>query len=1034
MNKTIQSIAHLCDQHRFQEKLLFVTSYSVGHQIGEYLVNSGASWINLRVTTPTGYGEQLVGLDLNSAGIRLINSQERILIIEKLYRGNDPSGKKCSYFESAAEIPGILKCLGNAVHEMRMSAIDKRSIDPGAFIRREKGEELAWLLESYDFFLMENSLIDSAGLLGMAIGKLESGEITLKNAVSLVLSDVPFNPLEKKLIRLVGGRNLVIIGHTVPKGLDYPGRFFADPNILKDAALEPKLDIELLPWLFSASEAPGKFQDGTVSMFHALGESNEVREVFRRILKSEIPLDDVEIVITTADPYVSFIYEIATFLGVPTTFASGIPITYTRPGRALILYLKWQAEDFRASHLRRLFSGGNLDMGSLEPEGERPSATRSAALIRDAAVGWGRDRYSDRLKVLEDGYHFRVEEKKAEGEVEKASLAEQAVRKVAWLNSFIEKIMATVPTPDSKGTVSTRELFTGALDFLQRFCRTASEQDVVAKSRLADLLGSLVHAPSIPETPKEAAERIETIIEDISIGSSTPRPGHIHVSHYRSGGYSGRSHTYVVGLDQSKFPGALLQDPVILDVERERLDAEMILSSEILSENIYIMAKMLCSMGGQVTLSYSCRDLREDREIFPSSVMLGVYRLITPDRTGDYRALAQYLGEPVGFSSSTEGNPLNDWEWWLSQKATRYGTDSIHRSYPDLLAGDVAEENRGLEEFSKYDGWISSLEGEMDPLDGEIVLSCSRLESLAKCPFAFFLQYVLGIEPLEEMEKDLSRWLDPMQRGELLHEVFYHFMQELKERGERPGVQKHLKLLEKIAMKEINRWKEEVPPSTKLVFDREVEVIKQSLQIFLKDEEERCRDLEPCFFELSFGLGEHKSSDISLADPVEIKLKGSKTFKLRGRIDRVDRCGAHDYEVWDYKTGSAWGFKEQGYVNRGRHLQHALYALAAEILLRRKLDKKARVVRAGYFFPSPKGEGRRISKNQLEKEELYEVLDELFEFLRSGTFPYSPDKDPCGICGYPKVCGGPSVAVERCKLKIEADARLEPLKRLKKYA
>jgi len=33
---------------------------------------------------------------------------------------------------------------------------------------------------------------------------------------------------------------------------------------------------------------------------------------------------------------------------------------------------------------------------------------------------------------------------------------------------------------------------------------------------------------------------------------------------------------------------------------------------------------------------------------------------------------------------------------------------------------------------------------------------------------------------------------------------------------------------------------------------------------------------------------------------VEIKLKPKGSFKLRGRIDRVDRAGDHEYEVWDY--------------------------------------------------------------------------------------------------------------------------------------
>jgi hypothetical protein len=82
MNKTIQMIAQICEEHRFREKLLFVPSYSIGHQIGEYLAKTDVSWINLRITTAAGYAQGLLTLHLNQEGIRLIESQERLIIIQ----------------------------------------------------------------------------------------------------------------------------------------------------------------------------------------------------------------------------------------------------------------------------------------------------------------------------------------------------------------------------------------------------------------------------------------------------------------------------------------------------------------------------------------------------------------------------------------------------------------------------------------------------------------------------------------------------------------------------------------------------------------------------------------------------------------------------------------------------------------------------------------------------------------------------------------------------------------------------------------
>jgi CRISPR/Cas system-associated exonuclease Cas4 (RecB family) len=103
-------------------------------------------------------------------------------------------------------------------------------------------------------------------------------------------------------------------------------------------------------------------------------------------------------------------------------------------------------------------------------------------------------------------------------------------------------------------------------------------------------------------------------------------------------------------------------------------------------------------------------------------------------------------------------------------------------------------------------------------------------------------------------------------------------------------------------------------------------------------------------------------------------------------------------------------------------------------MLRRKSDERARVIRAGYFFPSPKGEGVRIERNQTHREELYEVLKDLFELLGAGVFPTTYDKEPCGICPYGTICGGQELAVARSKKKMTTDKKMEPIERLKGHA
>ena len=950
MNYTIQHLYGICEAHRFDEKLLFVPSYSIGHQIGEDLARKKGSWINLRMTTVGGFAQELVGADMGKEGIRLIDSHEHFVIVEEVLReaSLDQMG---SYFEGAKDIPGIVRCLAETINELRMAGIRTENINPDTFLVPKKGREIMALLDSYEAFFTGTGRTDRAGLITRAIHKLQERQTFGPERLFMVLSDFTLTPIEKTLIQMAGGRNLWVIQHSKPLGLSVPRGFFDIGGQEMETAIEPKADIQLLPWLNEPGNAPPPFGDGSVTLFHALGESNEVREVFRKILAQGLSSDDVEILVTKTDPYVSTIHEITCSLDIPLTFSGGIPVSYTRPGKALVLYFKWQLEDFAGKYMNRLFSGGYIDLDRIGSAAEKPSSGKAAAMIRKAGIGWGRERYGDRLKVLAQAYLARARKMRENGKEKKAEWMERNAARAEWLSRFIEKVIDTVAHKSPEDTVSLETVCLGAVTFLKQFCRVTGEMDSGARGRLIEILTELSRSPSTSGTAVDILNRVIEITATISIGHSNPRPGHAHVSHYRSGGYSGRSYTFVLGLDQNSFPGPLFQDPVILDKERQRLSSELPLSGESLDENLYSMSKILCSLNGHVYLSYSCRDLLEDREIFPSGIMLSAYRLVSGDRRGSYWDLKEYLGQPAGFVPLENKFSLNDTEWWLSKKDVSYGSDSVLACYEHLKAGETAEAGRKSDSLTEYDGWLVSSNGALDPLKNDVILSCSRLEDLAKCPFAFFIHHVLGVEPLEDLEKDPDRWLDPLQRGILLHDVFCLFMSELKSKGEMPDLSKHSGLIQSIAMDEVAEWKKIVPPPSVLTFDRELQVISLTLEIFLKDEADRCKRVKPGWFELSFGTSWGDRCGKLFEEPVKISLHDGRQFKLRGRIDRIDRVGDHVYEVWDYKTGGSYGYREDGYLNQGRHLQHALYAVAAEIVLRREFDKKAGVAISGYFFP-----------------------------------------------------------------------------------
>lgn len=231
------------------------------------------------------YAHDRIAIRLNSEGIRLIESHERFLIVEKLF-SDSKMGSSVLYFTSAAEIPGILKSLSDALHEVRIAGFTSADIDEAAFVVPDKGRDFKNLLAAYEEFLKEHKLVDHAGLLELALGE---AEISAPNdVIVMTLTDFPLTHLEKALIDRAGQVPTIPIGHSRPVGLAVPTRFCVP--IRENLSSEPKKDINLLAWVACPADAPCPARDGSVSLFRALGESNEVIEVFRGFSCRAYPL------------------------------------------------------------------------------------------------------------------------------------------------------------------------------------------------------------------------------------------------------------------------------------------------------------------------------------------------------------------------------------------------------------------------------------------------------------------------------------------------------------------------------------------------------------------------------------------------------------------------------------------------------------------------------------------------------------------------------------------------------------------------
>jgi len=217
--------------------------------------------------------------------------------------------------------------------------------------------------------------------------------------------------LERQLIQHLPGRHIVL-PHAIPHGLPGPapsGEAEADARGRTEAESRPALDSERLAWLFAPEEVPPPVGDGSVTLFHAAGYDSEVDEVLRRALALGEPLDRVEVACARTEPYVTLFWEASRRLEVPMTFGPGLPITVTRPGRALVGFCRWVEGGFPAGILRRLLQSGDLTFGD---EGLSPG--RAARLLLRSGIAWGRDMYPPGFQRLKASLEEAAREAEAD--------------------------------------------------------------------------------------------------------------------------------------------------------------------------------------------------------------------------------------------------------------------------------------------------------------------------------------------------------------------------------------------------------------------------------------------------------------------------------------------------------------------------------------------------------------------------------------------------------------------------------------------
>jgi len=1039
INFLLSSLKEVCKSYPLQEKVLIVPGYRMGHELCEALAGSGVGWVNLRPEAATGLAHLVAGEELAEKGFTFLPGQLATAVVEEVYHRLEKE-KSLLYFARESYSPGLVRAIASSIGELRYHGVTSDNLRVDSFVSKDKGQDMVALLKAYEHYLADHKFIDAPGTLSYALDLLAKRTSADSDTVYLLPSFLQLAPLERRLIELLSNGRLIVLAADPVYGLSLPGMEPAVAPMLEDLTA-PLTEVDRLPWLYQIDRSPEPAGDGSLSIFYAYGLLNEVREIFRCIIKEGISLDRVVVAYTSSD-YIPVIYSLARRLGLNVTYGEGIPGNLTAPGRVLKGLVEWIRSGYSVRALKALLLSGDVVLPGSKEESTAPSPAAAARLLAASGIGWGRDRYI-LLKQMAETLKEKAASEPAE-EDDAENRRQQYLRRselAEGLYTAVHGLLTHLPLPDQEGRIGFRELTSSLSSILPVITKIKSIIDAAA---LQGLINNLIQAgqfASFNLETEEALERVENILGVFRAGASGPRPGHLHVVSYENLIWSCRPHTFIAGLGADNFPGSSRQDPVLLDGERRLIHSGLALGTDRPIGNQYMMALALASRRGRVTLSFPSFDVVENRAISPSNILLQAYRLLRKDTSLDYTDLSKFLGSPAGYCPH-EGTPaLDETEWWIGKVLTgpgvTNGEETVRKCYRGIEQGRRAIIARQSPDPTEYDGMIDT-DGEFDPRwNNGLVLSSSRIEELAGCPFAYFLKNILRVLPPDELSYDPNCWLNPLERGSLLHEVFCRFMQRIIAKNESPSLLVHRSMLMEMADELIVEYKKRIPVPNDFVFQREVRDIHRSCEVFLAAEETHA-DGDPVFFEVPFGMGSEALAETGqgLVEPVKIYLGDGSWFFLRGKIDRIDRAGEGVYHVWDYKTGRTYGFDEHRHFRGGRQIQHALYAIAAEQIIKGLLpEAKPRVTISGYYFPTERGEGLRICRHQQDnREQVAQLLNNLFDILAEGIFVAADDGERCGICDYRDVCGG-EVAVARAKelASPEGSPLLDSWRRLKKF-
>ena len=675
-----------------------------------------------------------------------------------------------------------------------------------------------------------------------------------------------------------------------------------------------------------------------------LGEVAAIACRIRQLHQEQgVELAQIRISFRNLDTYADLVAEVLPRHGLPFYLARGRPLSSAPAMNTVFALIDAVLERYSRAALFRLLSSPLVQLRySFSDQTRTLAAEDFAAWTRNVPSSTGRDTW---LAAIESNFDYLESELSREGEPFSEDIDDFPTRREdlraelealqplrASLTALFDLLQ---PLESRQDLPSFRDHLLHALSALgvEDALADGTAEDGRALARFLELLDELC-APAAalqPRTLSQFADLLRDAISQAHVPAAT-RAG-IQVTDLAAAGSAPCEYLFLGGLVQGEFPRLPPADIFLEETQRRALNLDEDATTE--AERL-LFYRAICAPRRGLGVFYPKQSGSET--LAPSPFVDELDGLLAPQPEASepdgVRTLAElHLALGHGLCATSKSDSARDALALYSRAAQLDGHATALRH---LVRGlHIAGLRTIPENLGSHEGVLDE-EPLLDKLRTRLgpnhSFSATQLELYGRCPFKFFAQQLLNLQPLRDPEDDDSA----LRRGNLVHRILHRFYTTHGEAAERAE-----NLATNIAdLRHQGREIADEMGFTGFFWDRELEHLLGSddeeregvLPRFLRLQAAAANPAVPTHFELSFGsyfgMGERDRQSTTELYAIGDSETGDEV-RIAGKIDRIDRTADGSFVVFDYKTGRMPSVAD---IDTGLNLQLPLYLLAAESL------------------------------------------------------------------------------------------------------